>query len=74
MDDFEGWIETIKDSEPSSEVVVNYDFDREIIDAEDQETFENMINKGVELKFRYFMEHSCISVEHQGGGEKEEKF
>ena len=35
MDDFEGWIEIIKDAEPSSEVVVNYDFDREIIDTED---------------------------------------
>ena len=35
LDDFEGWIETIKRSEPSSEVVENYDFDREIIDAED---------------------------------------
>ena len=35
LDDFEGWIETIKNSEPSNEVVVNYDFDREIIDAED---------------------------------------
>ena len=35
LDDFEGWIETIKDSESSNEVVVNYDFDREIIDTED---------------------------------------
>ena len=35
LDDFEGWIETIKNSEPSSELVVNYDFDREIIDTED---------------------------------------
>lgn len=35
LDDFEGWIETIKDSEPSSEVVVNYDFDRSIVDTED---------------------------------------
>ena len=35
LDDFEGWIETIKNSEPLSEVVVNYDFDREIIDTED---------------------------------------
>ena len=35
LDDFEGWIETIKDIEPSSEVIVNYDFDREIIDVED---------------------------------------
>lgn len=29
--------------------------------AEDQETFENMINKGVELNFKYFMEHSSVS-------------
>ncbi len=35
LDDFEGWIATIKNSEPSNEVVVNYDFDREIIDPED---------------------------------------
>ena len=35
LDDFEEWIEIIKDSEPSNEVVVNYDFDREIIDEED---------------------------------------
>ena len=35
LDDFEGWIETIKNSEPSSEVVVYYDFDRGIIDSED---------------------------------------
>ena len=35
LDDFEGWIETIRNSEPSNEVVVNYDFDREIIDTED---------------------------------------
>jgi len=35
LDDFEGWIEFIEDSEPSNEVVVNYDFDRGIIDAED---------------------------------------
>ena len=35
LDDFEEWIETIKDSEPSSEVVVNYDFNRKIIDTED---------------------------------------
>ena len=35
LDDFEGWIKTIKDIEPSSEVVVYYDFDREIIDMED---------------------------------------
>ena len=35
LDDFEGWIETIKDSEPSSEVVINYDFDRKIIEVDD---------------------------------------
>ena len=35
LDDFEGWIETIQRSESTSEVVVNYDFDRGIIDTED---------------------------------------
>ena len=35
LDDFERWIETIKNSESSSEVVVNYDFNRKIIDTED---------------------------------------
>lgn len=35
LDDFEGWIETIRNSEASNEVVLNYDFDREIIDIED---------------------------------------
>lgn len=35
LDDFEGWIETIKRTDASNEVVVNYDFDRGIIDAED---------------------------------------
>lgn len=35
LDDFEGWVETIRKSEPFSGVVVNYDFERKIIDAED---------------------------------------
>lgn len=35
LDDFEGWIEVIGNGEPSSEVVVYYDFDRTIIDMED---------------------------------------
>ena len=35
LDDFERRIEIIKDDEPSNEVVVNYDFDRGIIDTED---------------------------------------
>ena len=35
LDDFEGWIETIKDGESSNEVVVNYDFDRGMVDTED---------------------------------------
>ena len=35
LDDFERWIEAIKESDASNEVVVNYDFDREIIDTED---------------------------------------
>ena len=35
LDDFEMWIDTIKESEPSNEVVLNYDFDRTMIDTED---------------------------------------
>lgn len=35
LDDFERWIETIQNSDPTNEVVVNYDFDRGIIDAGD---------------------------------------
>ncbi len=35
LDDFEGLIETIGYSDPSNEVVVNYDFDRGIVDTED---------------------------------------
>ena len=35
FDDFEAWIATIKNSDASNEVVLNYDFDREIIDTED---------------------------------------
>lgn len=35
IDDFEGWIETIRRRDPDNEVVVNYAFDRSIIDTED---------------------------------------
>lgn len=35
LDDFESWIETFKDGDASHEIVVNYDFDRSIIDTED---------------------------------------
>ncbi len=35
LDDFEGWIEVIGEGNASNEVVVNYDFDRSIIDTED---------------------------------------
>lgn len=35
LDDFESWIETFKDTDASREIVVNYDFDRSIIDTED---------------------------------------
>ena len=35
LDDFEKWIEAIRNSDPSSEVVLNYDFDRSIVDTED---------------------------------------
>ena len=35
LDDFESWIETYRENDPSREIVVNYDFDRSIIDSED---------------------------------------
>ena len=35
LDDFEGWIETIEDGDSSCEIVLNYDFNRDIIDKED---------------------------------------
>ena len=35
LDDFEKWIEIIEEEDSSSDVVVNYDFDRTSIDSED---------------------------------------
>ena len=35
LGDFEGWIDTIRNVEPQNEVVVNYAFDRSIMDDED---------------------------------------
>ena len=35
LDNYEGWIETIGQSEPDSEVVIHYDFDWSAIDTED---------------------------------------
>lgn len=35
LDDFENWIRLDEEADASSEVVVNYDFDRAIIDSED---------------------------------------
>ena len=35
LDDFESWIETYRENDASREIVVNYDFDRSIIDNED---------------------------------------
>lgn len=35
LDDFESWIKEIKRNDTEDEVVVNYDFDRKIIDTED---------------------------------------
>lgn len=35
LDDFENWIESIRWSDPGNEVVVNYAFDRSIIDTGD---------------------------------------
>ena len=35
LDDFESWIETYREGDASREIVVNYDFDRSLIDFED---------------------------------------
>ncbi len=35
LDDFESWIRVVKEADASSEVVVNYDFERAIVDTED---------------------------------------
>ena len=35
LDDFEGWLEIIQNSDARTEVVANYDFNRESIDTED---------------------------------------
>lgn len=35
IDNFEGWIDTIERSDSTNEVVVNYRFDRSIVDTED---------------------------------------
>ena len=35
LDDYEKWIMTIREGAPECELVVNYDFDRAIIDTED---------------------------------------
>lgn len=35
LDDFESWIETYREGDASREIVVNYDFDRSLIDGED---------------------------------------
>ncbi len=35
LDNFESWIETYRKGDASREIVVNYDFDRSLIDSED---------------------------------------
>ena len=35
LDDFESWIETLREGDASREIVVNYDFDRSVIDHKD---------------------------------------
>ena len=35
IDDFEKWIDTIQNNEPDSDLVINYSFDRSIIDTGD---------------------------------------
>lgn len=35
IDDFEGWIDLFRDEDPEIELVLNYDFERSVIDTED---------------------------------------
>ena len=35
LDNFENWIETYREGDATREIVVNYDFDRSLIDSED---------------------------------------
>ncbi len=35
IEDFEGWVQAIKESEPDNEVVLGYDFDSSVISEED---------------------------------------
>ena len=35
IEDFEGWVQTIKETEPKNEVVLGYDFDSSVISEED---------------------------------------
>ena len=35
LDDFESWIKTYREGDATREIVVNYDFDRSLIDCED---------------------------------------
>ena len=35
LDDFESWIKTYRENDETREIVVNYDFDRSLIDCED---------------------------------------
>ena len=35
IEDFEGWVQTIKETEPKNEVVLGYDFDSSAISEED---------------------------------------
>ena len=35
LDDFEGWVDFARMNDPSHELVLNYDFDRSILDTED---------------------------------------
>ena len=35
IEDFEGWVQTIKESEPDNEVVLGYDFNSSVISEED---------------------------------------
>lgn len=54
IDNFEGWIECIEGVEPDNEVVINYDFDRSIIDTDDYGYVFDMCTKESDVDYNQF--------------------
>lgn len=51
IDNFENWVETFKESDPEDELVLNYNFDRSIIDTSD---YFYIFEKDSDIEFAYY--------------------